>query len=160
MNSRNLKQKKIYLTVFFLLFPCLMVFNLISVYGASYIVAPSLEVEFPANGMRTAFASSGTNDMSPNNLLPGDIILLGTDDSFFDYLIPGKWSHTVIVGGVAGYHEIWATEEGMWVPQGETWVVHSTKDSIDSGLRTSRFVNVVNDHAGNVVAMRVLKPGG
>jgi hypothetical protein len=160
MNSRNLKSKKILLATFLFLFPCLMICNLFSVYGASRIVAPSFKAESPTEGLRSAFASSGTNDMSPNNLLPGDIILLGTDNSFFDYLIPGKWSHTVIVGGIAGYHEIWATEEGMWVPQGETWVVHSTKDSIDSGLRTSRFVNVVNDHAGNTVAMRVLKPGG
>jgi len=107
-----------------------------------------------------AFASSGTNTMSPYNLLPGDIILLGTDNTFFDFLIPGKWSHTVIVGGVAGYHEIWATEEGTWVPEGETWVVHSTKDDDGDGLRTSRFSTVVNDHAGNVVAIRILKPGG
>ncbi|TFG25834.1 MAG: hypothetical protein EU532_11265 [Promethearchaeota archaeon] len=107
-----------------------------------------------------AFASDGSNTMSPDNLLPGDIILLGTDDTFFDYLIPGKWSHTVIVGGVAGYHEIWATEEGTWVPEGETWVVHSTKDDTDSGLRTSRYNTVVNHHAGNVVAIRILKPGG
>jgi len=107
-----------------------------------------------------AFASSGTNTMSPSNLLPGDIILLGTDDTIFDYLIPGKWSHTVIVGGIAGYHEIWATEEGIWVPEGETWVVHSTKDDDGDGLRTSRFNTVVDDHAGNVVAIRILKPGG
>ena len=160
MNTRNLKNKKIILTIVLLLFPCLLIFNLFSVYGASNFVAPYYVNEFPTGGLRTAFASSGTNDMSPINLLPGDVILLGTDDTFFDYLIPGKWSHTVIVGGIAGYHEIWATEEGTWVPQGETWVVHSTKDSIDSGLRTSRFINVVNDHAGNVVAMRILKPGG
>jgi hypothetical protein len=110
--------------------------------------------------LEVAFASSGSNTMSPNNLLPGDVILIGTDDTFFDYLIPGKWSHTVIVGGVAGYHEIWATEEGTWVPTGETWVVHSTKDDDGNGLRTSRFTTVVNDHAGNVVALRILKPGG
>ncbi|TFG06899.1 MAG: hypothetical protein EU539_06450, partial [Promethearchaeota archaeon] len=110
--------------------------------------------------LAVAFASSGSNTMSPNNLLPGDIVLLGTDDTFFDFLIPGKWSHTVIIGGVAGYHEIWATEEGTWVPQGETWVVHSTKDDDGDGLRTSRYNTVVNDHAGNVVAIRVLKPGG
>ncbi|MBD3253537.1 MAG: hypothetical protein GF383_00510, partial [Candidatus Lokiarchaeota archaeon] len=109
---------------------------------------------------KASFASSGTNDMSSNNLLPGDIILIGTDNSMFDYLIPGKWSHTVIIGGVAGYHEVWATEEGTWVPQGETWVVHSTKDDDGNGLRTSRYTTVVNDHAGNAVAIRILKPGG
>jgi len=107
-----------------------------------------------------AFANGGSNSMSSNNLLPGDIILLGTDDTFFDYLIPGKWSHTVLFGGIAGYHEIWATEDDMWVPQGEVWVVHSTKDNIDSGLRTSMYTTAVFDHAENVVAIRVLKPGG
>ncbi|MHA1196777.1 MAG: YiiX/YebB-like N1pC/P60 family cysteine hydrolase [Promethearchaeota archaeon] len=138
----------------------LMIFSSFPVAAVSRIVAPTLDVKTPTSGLKASFASSGTNTMSPNNLLPGDIILLGTDDTFFDYLIPGKWSHTVIFGGIAGYHEIWATEEGTWVPAGEAWVVHSTKDSIDSGLRTSRFITVVNHHAGNVVAMRVLKPGG
>jgi hypothetical protein len=139
-----------------------MIFGLIPVYTASIPItaekedAVSEEIAEP----NMSFASEGSNDMSSANLLPGDIILIGTDDTFFDYLIPGKWSHTVIIGGVAGYHQIWATEEGMWVPQGETWVVHSTKDDTDSGLRTSRYKTVVNDHAGNVVALRILKPGG
>jgi hypothetical protein len=123
--------------------------------GVTMAVTSTVEEE-----PQSSFASSGTNDMSSDNLLPGDVILIGTDNSMFDYLIPGKWSHTVIVGGVAGYHEIWATEEGTWVPEGEVWVVHSTKDDTDSGLRTSRFSTVVNDHAGNAVAMRILKPGG
>lgn len=108
---------------------------------------------------QSSFASSGTNDMSSDNLLPGDVILLGTDDSKFDYLIPGKWSHTVIFGGISD-GSIPDTENGGYVPAGEAWVVHSTKDDTDSGLRTSRFSTVVNEHAGNVVALRILKPGG
>jgi hypothetical protein len=145
------RKKKLYLATILIIFTG-MIFGLTS---ASLAVIQNENAE-----LKTSFASSGTNDMSSNNLLPGDIVLLGTDNSMFDYLIPGKWSHTVIVGGVAGYHEIWATEDNTWVPQGETWVVHSTKDDRGSGLRTSRYKTVVNDHAGNVVAMRVLKAGG
>jgi len=107
----------------------------------------------------SSFASSGTNDMSSDNLLRGDVILIGTDNSMFDYLIPGKWSHTVIFGGISD-GTIPDTENGGYVPAGEAWVVHSTKDDTDSGLRTSSFETVVNDHAGNVVALRILKPGG
>lgn len=144
-------KKKLYLVIVLTVFTG-MIFGITS---ASLAVIQNENAD-----LKTSFASSGTNDMSSSNLLPGDIVLLGTDNSMFDYLIPGKWSHTVIIGGVAGYHEIWATEEGTWVPQGETWVVHSTKDDTDSGLRTSRFKTVVNEHAGNCLAMRVLKPGG
>ncbi|TFG22408.1 MAG: hypothetical protein EU533_04315 [Promethearchaeota archaeon] len=155
--KRIILKKELFILGFYIF---TMVFASISVIGPTNIVAPSDEVIVSNSELQSSFASSGTNDVSPNNLLPGDVVLLGTDDTFFDYLIPGKWSHTVIIGGVAGYHQIWATEEGTWVPQGETWVVHSTKDDVDSGLRTSRYNTVVNDHAGNVVAMRILKPGG
>jgi hypothetical protein len=160
MEKKKSIKNKVYLVSILSFFTCLMLFSSLSVFGASTIIAPSAEDETLTAGLKTAFAGEGSNDMSSNNLLPGDIILLGTDDTFFDYLIPGKWSHTVIFGGIAGYHEIWATEEGTWVPQGQAWVVHSTKDSTDSGLRTSKYTTVVNDHAGNAVAMRVLKPGG
>jgi len=160
MEKNKSIKNKVYLISILTFFTCLILFSSLSVFGASTIIAPSAEDETLTAGLNTAFGGEGSNDMSSNNLLPGDIILLGTDDTFFDYLIPGKWSHTVIFGGIAGYHEIWATEEGTWVPQGQAWVVHSTMDSIDSGLRTSKYTTVVNDHAGNVVAMRVLKPGG
>ena len=107
------------------------------------------------------FAGEGSNDMSSANLLPGDIICIGTDDTLFDWLIPGKWSHTVIFGGVTtAANQRWDTEHGCWMGSGVAWVIHSTQDDIDSGLRTSTFQCVVNDHADNVVAMRVLKPGG
>jgi uncharacterized protein YycO len=116
--------------------------------------------------------------MTDTYLLPGDIICIGTDDTLFDWLIPGKWSHTVIYGGKTnanGYDtvtglRIWNTEQGGWVCN-DGWVIHSTQGGSaqasgkpswddDSGLRTSSFTYAVNDHAGNVIAMRVLKNGG
>jgi hypothetical protein len=156
-----LNKKKLYLASVLVLFTGIMVFGIVPTIMASTVVAADVEDDAPvAIEPVAAFASDGSNTMSDNNLLPGDIILLGTDNTMFDWLIPGKWSHTVIYGGIAGYHEIWATEDHTWVPQGEGWVVHSTKSDDGDGLRTSAFSTAVNDHAGNVVAMRVLKPGG
>jgi hypothetical protein len=159
---RNLiKKEKFLLTLTILIFASVFMLSSLTVISSSSETAPSEESDSDDDfELVAAFASDGSNTMSPTNLLPGDIVLLGTDDTFFDYLIPGKWSHTVIIGGVAGYHQIWATEEGTWVPQGETWVVHSTKDDNGDGLRTSRYITAVNAHAGNVVAIRILKPGG
>ena len=154
-------KKKLYFASVLVLFTGIMIFGLVPVYTASYAVPAVAEEDAPvAAEPVAAFAGEGSNDMSDANLLPGDIICIGTDNTMFDWLIPGKWSHTVIFGGTAGYHEIWATEEHTWVPSGETWVIHSTKSDDGDGLRTSRFSTVVNDHADNVVAMRVLKPGG
>jgi hypothetical protein len=157
----QITKKKILLTSVVLVFTGIFLISSFPMLATPLATTSSSDSESESDSeLIVAFASDGSNTMSPDNLLPGDIILLGTDDTIFDYLIPGKWSHTEIVGGVAGYHEIWATEEGTWVPEGETWVVHSTKDDTDSGLRTSRYNTVVNDHAGNVVAIRILKPGG
>jgi hypothetical protein len=158
MEKKFTKKKKLLLASLVLVFTGILIFSSTSMHIK--ILLPGVYSEEESLELKASFASSGTNDMSSNNLLPGDIILLGTDSSKFDYLIPGKWSHTVIFGGIAGYHEIWDTEANTWVTQGEAWVVHSTKDDRGSGLRTSSFTTVVNDHAGNTVAMRVLKPGG
>ena len=161
--SKSIK-KKLYFASVLVLFTGIMVFGIVPTIISSTAVAA--EVEDDASGAVViaepveAFASDGSNTMSSNNLLPGDIILLGTDDTMFDWLIPGKWSHSVIFGGIAGYHQIWATEDHTWVPQGEGWVVHSTMDDDGNGLRTSAYSTAVNDHAGNVVAIRILKPGG
>jgi uncharacterized protein YycO len=123
-------------------------------------------------GVVGAFAGDGTNTMSSANLLPGDILLIGSDDTIFDFLIPGKWSHTVIFGGwTTASGQIWGTEEGTWLGAGVPWVIHSTQYGSamaagrpswddDSGLRTSRFTTVCNAHADNIVALRVLKAGG
>lgn len=154
------KVASILLLVSSLFFSGLIIYGFSTTASTSPATIPLIPLATQESEPQESFASSGTNDMSSANLLPGDVILIGTDNSMFDYLIPGKWSHTVIFGGWAGYHEIWDTEAGTWVPQGQPWVVHSTKDDTDSGLRTSSFTNVVNDHAGNVVAMRILKPGG
>lgn len=119
-----------------------------------------------------AFASDGTNTMSSVNLLPGDILCTGSDDTIFDYLIPGKWTHTLIFGGVTtAAGQVWDTEHGCWLGAGVAWVIHSTSGGSamasgrpswddDSGLRTSSFQCAINDHAGNVAALRVLKNGG
>jgi uncharacterized protein YycO len=161
INMEGSFKKKLYFASVLVIFTGIMVFGIVPTIMASTAVAADVEDDAPVAAEPVeAFAGEGSNDMSDDNLLPGDIILIGTDDTMFDWLIPGKWSHTVLIGGTAGYHQIWATEEHTWVPSGETWVVHSTKSDDGDGLRTSRFSTVVNDHADNVVALRVIKPGG
>ncbi len=152
-NKNNLGEKKmkrkLKLSMFLLMAGLIM----------SGIVMSGLSVASSLGDPQASFASSGTNDMSSDNLLPGDVILIGTDNTMFDYLIPGKWSHAVIYGGLSD-GTIEDKENGGYVPYGQPWVVHSTKDDGGSGLRTSSFTNVINDHAGNVAALRILKPGG
>jgi uncharacterized protein YycO len=138
--------------------------------GGLFSVAPTVMTATP--GVVSAFAGDGTNTMSSANLLPGDILLIGSDDTIFDYLIPGKWSHTVMFGGwTTAAGQIWGTEEGTWLGSGVPWVIHSTQYGSamaagrpswddDSGLRTSRFTTVCNQHADNIVALRIVKPGG
>lgn len=130
------------------------------------------EVPVAAAPVQTDFASDGHNSLAPTNLKPGDIILTGTDDTIFDWLIPGKWSHTLIFGGVTtAYGQVWGAEEGTWLNAGEAWVIHSTSGGSaeasgrpswddDSGLRTSRWSTVCNAHADNILVLRILKPGG
>jgi hypothetical protein len=156
--------KKIYLA--------LAAFALVGFFlGGMYSISPA-SLSATTIEVGSAFASDGTNTMSSANLRPGDILLIGTDDTIYDYLIPGKWSHTVIFGGWAAYYgQIWGTEEGTWLSAGEPWVIHSTAFGSaqaagrpswddDSGLRTSRFTTVCNAHADNIVALRILKSGG
>jgi len=110
----------------------------------------------------TGFASDGVNYVSPDNLLPGDIIVLGTPGSFFDYLIPGEYSHSELYCGVVQPGElIWDRDNHEWMAPGTPYVIHSTKsDNAGNGLGYSTFEEAVNNHAEDVLILRVLKPNG
>ncbi|MHA1642355.1 MAG: YiiX/YebB-like N1pC/P60 family cysteine hydrolase [Promethearchaeota archaeon] len=110
----------------------------------------------------TGFVSDGVNYVSPDNLLPGDIIVLGTPGSFFDYLIPGEYSHSELYCGVVQPGElIWDRDNHEWMAPGTPYVIHSTKSSnAGNGLGYSTFEEAVNNHAEDVLILRVLKPNG
>jgi hypothetical protein len=129
-----------------------------AVVGPDRIVPPSEAPEI----VGTAFGSEGTNTLSSVNLRPGDIILLGSPGDFFDFLIPGVWSHTVIYCGLVQSGEyIWDRDNHVWMPAGTPYVIHSTKsDNAGNGLGYSRFDVAVNAHAGDAVALRIVKAGG
>ncbi len=103
------------------------------------------------------FSGDGVNSLSYNGLEPGDIILLGTDGTFFDYLIPGEFSHTVIFCGFVQSGEyIWDRDNHNWMVVGTPYVIHSTKsDNAGNGLGYSTWTVAVNDHAETAVAVRV-----
>jgi cell wall-associated NlpC family hydrolase len=112
--------------------------------------------------LSVAFASDGTNTVSPDNLLPGDFMILGTDNTFFDYLIPGKYSHTELYCGTVQPGElIWDRDNHEWMATGTPYVIHSTKsDNAGNGLGYSTWEEGVNNHADNVLVFRVLKANG
>ncbi len=110
-----------------------------------------------AEGPRASFADDGVNSLSYNGLVPGDIILLGTPNTMFDYLIPGEFSHTEIFCGLVQTGEsIWDRDSHQWMAPGTPYVIHSTKsDNAGNGLGYSVWGVGVNDHADNAVAVRV-----
>ncbi|MEM2957968.1 MAG: hypothetical protein QW261_06755 [Candidatus Jordarchaeaceae archaeon] len=116
----------------------------------------------PSATLTPAFASDGVNQVSPQGCLPGDIIILGTPDSFFDYLIPGQFQHTVIYcGQVQPGEQIWDRTHKQWMPVGTHYVIHSTKSSEQgNGLGYDTWEVAVNAHADEALVLRVLKPGG
>ncbi len=142
---------------------------LLSICAGSYSVTASYETvdeEINFNAIDDTFAdeektinfnSDGTNNLNFNGLYPGDIILLGTDGTFFDYLIPGEFSHTVIFSGFVEEGElIWDRDNHEWMPVGTPYVVHSTKsDNAGNGLGYSRWSVAVNEHAESALALRV-----
>ena len=95
--------------------------------------------------------------MSYNGLVPGDIILLGTPGTMFDYLIPGEFSHTEIFCGLVQTGEnIWDRDAHQWMATGTPYVIHATKsDNAGNGLGYSVWGVAVNDHADEAVALRV-----
>ncbi len=109
------------------------------------------------NNVRVEFNSDGTNSLSYNGLEPGDIILLGTDGTFFDYLIPGEFSHTEIFAGfVQPGEKIWDRDHHEWMAPGTPYVIHSTKSSnAGNGIGYSTWATGVNEHAERAVAIRV-----
>ena len=157
--------KKVYITSVVAIFIGIFVFGLIpAAYAAS--VAPEVVAdEAPADeglDVQVAFASDGTNTLSTANLLPGDIVILGTDGTFFDYLIPGKYSHSELYcGTVKSGENIWDRDAHRWMPVGTHYLIHSTKsDNAGNGLGYSTWANGVLHHADNVVVLRVLKSNG
>lgn len=157
--------KKIYLTSALIIFAGIMIFSLVPVYTASFAVAAGSEdkaSEVLGSEPNEAFASDGVNYVSTANLLPGDIVLLGTSGTFFDYLIPGSYSHTVVYcGTVASGQSIWDRDNHVWMATGTHYVIHSTKSSnAGNGLGYSRWDVAVNQHADNVLVLRVLKSNG
>lgn len=116
----------------------------------------------PAEIIASDFASDGHNTLSSANLRPGDIILLGSPDTIFDYLIPGVWSHTVIfMGLVESGESVWDRTAHTWMAVGTPYCIHSTKSDVQgNGLGYDTFYNAINAHAGNVVVLRIVKSGG
>ncbi len=157
--------KKVYITSVVAIFIGIFVFGLIPA-AISASVAPEVAAEeTPADeglNVEVAFASDGTNTLSTANLKPGDIILLGTDGTFFDYLIPGKYSHSAIYcGTVKSGERIWDRDAHRMMPTGTHYIIHSTKsDNAGNGLGYSTWYNGVNAHADNVAILRVLKGNG
>jgi hypothetical protein len=138
----------------------MLAFGLSSGTLQSNIVAPNLTG--PAPEVVTAFASDGVNSLSCENLRPGDIILLGSPNTIFDYLIPGVFSHTeIFCGWVQPGEYIWDRTNHNWMAAGTPYVIHSTKSDVQgNGLGYDTWYNGINAHADNAVALRVMKPGG
>jgi len=103
------------------------------------------------------FNEDGTNNLNYAGLEPGDIILLGTEGTFFDYLIPGEFSHTeIFCGFVKEGERIWDRDNHVWMAPGTPYVVHSTKSSnAGNGIGYSTWSVGVNEHAETAVAIRV-----
>ncbi len=103
------------------------------------------------------FANDGMNSLNYNGLVPGDIIVLGTAGTFFDYLIPGEFSHTeIFCGFVQSGQYIWDRDNHEWMAASTPYVIHSTKsDNAGNGLGYSTWLTGVNEHADTAVALRV-----
>ncbi|MCF2137679.1 MAG: hypothetical protein K9W43_10660 [Candidatus Thorarchaeota archaeon] len=109
-----------------------------------------------------AFSSGGTNQVSNLGLLPGDIIILGTPGSLTDYLIPGDFSHSEMYCGLVKPGElIWDRTHKNYMPVNTPYVIHSTKSAEQgNGLGYDTWATAVNEHAENVLVLRVLKGNG
>lgn len=116
----------------------------------------------PAEVIASSGAGDGVNTVSSANLRPGDIILLGSPGDFFDYLIPGVWSHTVIfMGTVRAGEAIWDRSNHVWMAVGEPFCIHSTKSDVQgNGLGYDTWYTAVNAHADNALVLRIVKAGG
>jgi hypothetical protein len=142
-----------------------MIFGMIPMYTASASSTTQPEVETSEEVILepvASFASDGVNTVSTANLLPGDIIVLGTDGTFFDFLIPGKYSHSELYCGVVQSGEsIWDRDHHNWMAVGTPYVIHSTKSSnAGNGVGYSTWNEAVNAHADNILVLRVLKANG
>jgi hypothetical protein len=163
MKRKMLNFRTMYLTSVVVIFTCIMIFSIVPMYTASAISTNEPEVgTAEVSEPVAAFASDGVNYVSTNNLLPGDIIVLGTDGTFFDYLIPGKYSHSELYCGVVQSGEsIWDRDAHVWMAVGTPYVIHSTKsDNAGNGVGYSTWTEAVNNHADNILVLRVLKADG
>ncbi|TFF97061.1 MAG: hypothetical protein EU547_05350 [Promethearchaeota archaeon] len=90
-----------------------------------------------------------TNNLPYSNLEPGDWVILGTSGTFFDFIIPGDYGHSVMFCGyVQSGQYIWDRDAHEWMAAGTPYVIHSTKSSeAGNGLGYSKFTTAVNDHA-------------
>jgi hypothetical protein len=162
--EKRITVKKVYITSVVAIFIGIFVFGLIpAAISASVAPAPAVDESSADEGMiYEPVAAGSTNGLSASRALPGDIILLGTDGTFFDYLIPGKFSHTVLYcGKVKSGEKIWDRDAHRWMSAGTHYVIHSTKsDNAGNGLGYSTWYNAVNAHADNAMILRVLKSNG
>jgi hypothetical protein len=154
--------RTIYLTTIVSIFACIMIFGMIPMYTASASSTIQPEVETSEEVILepvASFAGDGTNTVSTANLLPGDIIVLGTSGTFFDYLIPGTYSHSELYCGVVQSGEsIWDRDHHVWMAVGTPYVIHSTKsDNAGNGVGYSTFADAVNAHADNILVLEFLK---
>mgnify|MGYP006278779183 CR=1 FL=1 len=90
-----------------------------------------------------------TNNLSYQELEPGDWVILGTSGTFFDFIIPGEYGHSVMFCGFVDYYgQIWDRDNNEWMAAGTPYVIHSTKsDEAGNGLGYSTWENAVNNHA-------------
>jgi hypothetical protein len=166
MKRKMLNFRTMYLTSVVAIFTCIMIFSIVPIYTASATSITESEVDNAAEGVVlepiAAFASDGVNYVSTANLLPGDIIVLGTSGTFFDYLIPGRYSHSELYCGVVQSGEqIWDRDFHTWMAVGTPYVIHSTKsDNAGNGVGYSKWTEAVNNHADNILVLRVLKANG
>jgi uncharacterized protein YycO len=163
----NLSTKKtVFATTWVVIFAGVFLFGILPAITAPVVVAKGSDdtasVPRVTSEPEVSFAADGTNTLAPTNLLPGDVLILGTKDTFFDYLIPGKYSHTELYCGTVQSGElIWDRDFHVWMPVGTHYVIHSTKgDNCGDGLGYSRWSEAVNNHADNVLVLRVMRGNG
>ncbi len=108
-----------------------------------------------------AHPSSGTKEIDPEGLLPGDIILLGSIDSSIVNFFVGTYEHTAIYcGKVHPDEQIWDRTNKVWIEPGTDYVIHSTKsEKAGNGIGYDTFETVVSQAKESIV-LRVLKPDG
>ncbi|MBO3803620.1 MAG: hypothetical protein JTT11_07100, partial [Candidatus Brockarchaeota archaeon] len=131
--------------------------------AASFAILSIIVLGFGVNVERAnSFFSSGKNQVSPEGLLPGDIIVLGNVDCSVVNFVVGTYEHTAIYcGKVQPGEMIWDRTNKEWMEPGTDYVIHSTKSDVaGDGLGYDAFETAVNGQAEDALVLRVLKPDG